>query len=227
MRRIKEIKIISILMMFILLAACTRQNMTVSMSDYYIEAEKAVLTNDYAEALKLYYKMLELYSEEAVDENNVMTKGLIYFNIGYCYEALGQREEAISAYIEGTKEPRAELITLTALGSLYFQSKDYEISKKYYLEAIEYDENAYEAYVNLSAIYSLEKDYDMALSLLTKAIEVDHNKSDAYINRGYLFAMLGDRTLMEADVSNLKQLKEPNLDVYIKIYEDVLQENKK
>lgn len=209
----------------LLISGCSRIMATeYTISDHYREAEKAVLAEFYELAIEEYSSALVLLTENNGDNTLNISEGLINFNIGYCYDQLDKREEAIRAYTESTDDPRSTVLSMTALGKLYFDSKQYDLSKQYLKRTIDYDASAYEAYVNLSAIYSLEEDYDMALSLLSKAIDVDDKRSDAYINRGYLFAKLGNVALMKEDISTLKELKEPNLDVYLIIYDNTLQE---
>lgn len=226
MRPNHSLKVILMLMVISLLACGCTQNTEneFSSSEYYTEAEKLVLMASFEEAIENYSAALKALSETEDDNALNISEGLIYFNIGYCYEQLEDREEALQAYMLSKNDPRSEVLSLTALGKLYFDSKQYEQSKAFLSEAIEKDDSAYEAYVNLSAIFSIEEDYDMALSLLSKAIEVDRKRSEAYVNRGYLFAKLGKETLMKEDIERLKALNEPNLDVYLKIYNDTLRE---
>ncbi len=208
------------------ISGCTQIEATENtIAHHYTEAEKAVLMESYDVAIEEYSLAIKLLVDNN-DENSLnVSEGLIKFGIGYCYEKLDKKEEAIEAYMASADDPRSAVLSMTALGKLYFDSQQYDLSKDYLVKTIDYDETAYEAYVNLSAIYSLEEDYDMALSLLSKAIEVDDNRADAFINRGYLFAKLGQEELMKEDIAKLKDLKEPNLDVYLKIYSNTLQED--
>lgn len=191
---------------------------------YYKEGEKAVLLQSYETAIEHYDRALDCAKEPAESLEIDITNGILYFNKGYCYEQLGDTQKAIEMYLLAYEDQSSKVIASTALGSLYFDLEKYEISKTYFEEAIALDERAYEAYVNLSALYSLENDRQMALSLLTQAIEVDHQKPDAYLNRAYLFACMGNEDLMKADIETLKEMKFSSLDVYIKIFNDTLEE---
>jgi tetratricopeptide (TPR) repeat protein len=191
---------------------------------HYIEAEKAVLEASYEEALTRYSAVLECLELPSHQLDGKITRGIVYFNIGYCYEQLGDVSTAIDYYLKSKKEGDAPVLADIALGSIYFQMKEYDVSKEYFQSAINEDVNAYEAYVNLSAIYSLEHDDDQALALLTKAIEIDVTKPDAYLNRAYLFASLGNEDMMNQDIKKLKAMKVNSLDVYVKIFNDTLEE---
>lgn len=193
---------------------------------YYKEAEKAVIGKSYEEALNSYSAALQALDGSASQSDLTITKGIIYFNMGFCHEQLGELDQAIEWYLKSREEPDTVMLADTALGGVYFQMKAYDISINYYEAAIKEDATAYEAYVNLSAIYAIRDNYDEAVSLLTKAIEVDSTKADAYINRAYLFASLSDEARMNEDIQALKKMKFKSLDVYIKIFNDTLQEGR-
>lgn len=192
---------------------------------YYTEGEKAVLVEAYDVALGYYAQALELIETDSKEVDMELSAGIVYFNIGYCYEQSGKYEKALQAYLQSSTYDASAVLAKTALGSVYFDLKKYDKSKKYFEQALDLDEKAYEAYVNLSAIYALEKDTPMALSLLNQAIEVDSSRPDAYLNRGYIFASLGEEALMKKDIKALKEMNFSALDVYIKIFNDTLQED--
>jgi tetratricopeptide (TPR) repeat protein len=195
-----------------------------NLAHYYKEGEKAVLSQSYESAIDYYDQALVCINEPVENLEMDITRGILYFSKGYCFEQLGETEKAIELYLLAYEDDSSKVIASIALGSLYFDLEKYKLSKTYFEEAIALDEKAYEAYVNLSALYSLEKDRQMALSLLTQAIEIDEQKPDAYLNRAYLFACMGDEDLMKADIEKLKELKFSSLDVYIKIFNDTLEE---
>lgn len=191
---------------------------------HYKEAEKAVIEKSYQEALNNYNAALKALDESANQSDLTITKGIIYFNIGFCHEQIGELDEAITWYLKSREEHDTVMLADIALGGAYFQMKEYDISQDYYEAAIKQDATAYEAYVNLSAIYAIRENYEEALSLLTKAIEVEPKKVDAYINRAYIFASQGNEVGMNEDIQALKNMKFNSLDVYIKIFNDTLQE---
>lgn len=194
------------------------------LSYYYTEGEKAVLVEAYDVALGHYEQVLELIETDSKEVDMDISAGIVYFNIGYSYEQSGEHEKAIEAFLKASTYDASIVLAKTALGGVYFDLKKYDKSKAYFEEALEIDDKAYEAYVNLSAIYALEEDRPMALSLLTQAIEVDPSRPDAYLNRGYIFATLGEEALMKEDIEALKKMNFSTLDVYIKIFNDTLQE---
>jgi len=195
-----------------------------SVWNYYTEGEKAILLASYDMALSYYEDALESVLKAPDPLHPDITAGMIYFNMGYCYDQMGNSEEALTSYLQAYADESSKSLACSALGSLYFQLEKYELSKDYFEEAIVLDAKAYEAYVNLSALYSLGKDRKMALSLLSQAIEINNQKPDAYLNRAYLFACLGDETLMKKDIETLKAMKFSSIDVYIKIFNDTLKE---
>lgn len=193
---------------------------------YYTEAEKSVLIEAYDSALSYYKQALELYEDKGGNVAYDLSIGILYFNIGYCYEAQGDVEEALAYYSKSLEDKGSKGLALNALGQLHFSQKNYDLSKSYYERALEVKDYAYEAYVNLSAIYSIEEDQSMALALLNEAVLLDNTRPDAYVSRAYLFAQLGDEKLMKEDILVLKNMQFQSLDIYIKIFNDTLKEGR-
>lgn len=229
MKRINKNWFVGGLVAVLLLASGCQDDVAIkgTVESHYTEAEKLVIIQSYKEALLEYSEAMVCLEDDRVEQNNAISKGILLFNMGYCYEQLGEYNQAIQSYLESSDEEDTRLLALIALGSVYFQTQDYAKSKVYYEEAIELDTQAYEAYVNLSAIYSLELDDEKALSLLNEAIAIDASKPDAYVNRAYIFARLGNEASMNEDITILKNMNFVGLDVYMKIFNDTLQEVKR
>jgi len=224
----KMMKPVLVFIIVLMVGGCTINKDTPKpLSYYYTEAEKALLTESYEHALENYMKVLTILHNGDEDVDMAMSEGVVYFDIGYSYEQLGHEDKAIEAYMKAAGDPTASTLAKTALGNIYFHQKAYDKSKAYYEEVILEDNNAYEAFVNLSAIYALQEDQAMALSLLTQAIDIDSTRPDALLNRAYLFACIGDEALMNNDIKALKEMNFSSLDVYLKIYDDVLKEVKR
>ncbi|MBN2899581.1 MAG: hypothetical protein JXO44_12475 [Clostridia bacterium] len=211
--------------MTLLASGCqTKVAMPDTVESHYMAAEKLVIMASYEEALTQYdAAMVCLQTGDAAQTANV-SKGILNFNIGYCYEQIGDYEHAIEYYTASGQDQESAMLARVALGGVYFKMKNYEASKACYEEAIDLEADAYEAYVNLSAVYSLEENDEYALFLLTKAIDIDGDKPDAYVNRAYIYACLGNEKEMNADIQKLRNMNFAGLDVYVKIFNDTLQE---
>ncbi len=214
-----------VLIIMLMVGGCSmNKDILKPLSYYYTEAEKALLTESYDRALENYMKVLTILHDGDEDVDMAISEGVVCFDIGYSYEQLGNEDKAIEAYLKAAEDPTASTLSKTALGNIYFHQKAYDKSKSYFEEVISEDDKAYEAFVNLSAIYALQEDQAMALSLLTQAIDIDSTRPDALLNRAYLFACMGDQALMDNDIKALKEMNFSSLDVYLKIYDEVLKE---
>ena len=92
---------------------------------YYMRAEALFKAADYAGALALYDKIMELKPER---------RDLFYY-MAYCREQLGQSDDAIKFYEEHLKTEPDDVNAMTRLAWLCFARKDYNAALKWFREA--------------------------------------------------------------------------------------------
>jgi len=113
------------------------------------------------------------YREQAEQEQDMIMRGNLYgqaieqymnavkilpdntealYNMGVCYYAVGDRENALKVYEQVLKITPEYTNAANNAGVIYFERKDYENARKYFEQAIKYDVNNADALGNLGAI---------------------------------------------------------------------------
>ena len=131
-----------------------------------------------------------------------------HHNLGLYYTTHNQEEKAIDEY-EKALESKAihtigeKSITYSNLGLIYFQKKEYEKAKRYYLRAIEITPCCRGTHNNLAVLLATTtKDVKEVLIELKKAITCNPASMNAYSNRGILLIKMGKT---DEGIVNLKK----------------------
>jgi len=114
----------------------------------------------------------------------------IHFEMATLYMKLGKFDialEYLKKYIE--QKPffaKAQYYT----GWIYMQKKEWEQSEKWYLEALNLNDQFTQAYIDISIVYYKQKKYDLFYDSYRKALELSPNYTDKAI--AHLFNKFGD-----------------------------------
>jgi tetratricopeptide (TPR) repeat protein len=134
-----------------------------------------------------------------------------HHNLGLYYTTHNQEEKAIDEY-EKALESKAihtieeKSITYSNLGLIYFQKKEYEKAKRYYLQAIEINPCCRGTHNNLAVLLATTtKDFKEVLTELKKAITCNPASMNAYSNMGILLIKMGKT---DEGIVNLKKALE-------------------
>jgi tetratricopeptide (TPR) repeat protein len=118
------------------------------------------------------YKMAVSSEGEAPNEQEKYLYSEAYYNMGLLYDALGQRQDAISSYLKSVRYNAANADAHNNLGVLYFDRKDYGRALEQYLAAHSLAPNSGSVNYNLGELYYYSGKPDMALPYLERAAEM-------------------------------------------------------
>lgn len=131
-----------------------------------------------------------------------------HHNLGKYYNEYNQKEKAIEEYKKALG-PKAihtieeKSITYFNLGLIYFQKKEYEKAKEYYLQAIKLNPCCRGAHNNLAVLLATTRNnYQEVFNELKKAITCNPASTNAYSNMGILLTKMGKT---DEGVVNLKK----------------------
>ena len=158
-------------------------------------------TNEYDKAKKYFEKALYLDRQ-------------FYFaqhHLGECYEKLNNDDLAISNY------KKAQLInlqgynnTLNNLGNIFLKLKNYDLAKKYFIDALKFNGNKKIIYNNLSILYLDILEVEKAYDYLQKSLSLDGN--DPKI----LSRLISTSLYLNKDINTYKKISEDYRDILSK-----------
>jgi tetratricopeptide (TPR) repeat protein len=127
-------------------------------------------------------------------------------NLGLCYEALNQPDEAIRHYQDAVRLNRAAENTRSGwpplnLGILLRSRNELDEAEKLFREALTYDRHLAPAYYQLGAVLEARDRLDDAVKVLREATEADATYAEAYYALSRLYRRQGRAT--EADKAML------------------------
>lgn len=148
--------------------------------------------NDYVEAERLYWKAIDVDSQNSD----------AYYNLGFLYQVVKKDYvKAEELYRNAIKlNPQDSSHAYNNLGNVYIHlNRDYVEAEKCYRKAIELDPQIAQPHNGLGNIYARYKsDYVEAERLFRRAIELDPQFSMAYTNLGNLY-ILADKDDVETE----------------------------
>jgi tetratricopeptide (TPR) repeat protein len=136
----------------------------------------------YSDFLERNYLSAIINFEKAANYTPILEKkGMIYFNIGVCYDAITETDSAILYY--------GKSISLfsyansnVALGNIYYKKKDYERAITNFTTAIAINPTCEEAYVGLGLSYFAYDDYSESTTYLKKVLSFNpYNYNALYL----------------------------------------------
>lgn len=138
----------------------------------------------YEEAALHFQKAIELKPDFAPARNSL---GVVYLNMGEYDKAIPLFKELTGDLLYGTPH-----FPLANLGYTYYKKKDYKLSERYYLDALDIDSQYYVALRGLGRTYMAMRKYEEAIAAFRNAIEVVPEFADAYYDLGLAYMKVRD-----------------------------------
>ncbi len=140
------------------------------------EIEKNALTflkkREYDKAANLYLKLAIQHPD--VDR--------YFITAANCYDALGDKKNALNLYLKALKINPQSLTALLNLSTIYYEFQKYEKSVSYAKQALELDSNNFSATLNIANAYYADKDYETALTHYEKLYQINPKSYNAVAN---------------------------------------------
>lgn len=128
---------------------------------------------------------LEKYEPEA-DED----KAKKWAELGYAHYKSDEYEIAILDYSTALDSKPDYGTAMRGIADCYYDKEDYDNALKYYLQAVETDEeNSRSCYYHIGWIYNDKENYEDAINVLQKAVEYDDKDAGTREELGYAYYM--------------------------------------
>ena len=115
-----------------------------------------------------------------------------YYNLGFLYEQVGGKEEAIRFYTKAVQMKPDYKDSLYNLANLYRDAGNYKLAMGLYGRLVHFHPKFVQGYLNMGLIFNALGDKQRARQFYLKVIALDPGNGDAYFNLGYLSESQGD-----------------------------------
>ncbi len=122
-----------------------------------------------------------------------------FYNLGFLYQQVGGREEAIRYYVKALQLQSNYAQALYNLATLYQEAGDLKTALVLYQRLVHMHSSYVLGYLNMGVIYNTLGDQDRARQLYLKVLQIDPKNSRAYFHLGYLNESQGN---MKEAISN-------------------------
>ena len=136
------------------------------------QADQLFEEKKYPEALDIYLSLAKKYPKTE--------KYSIY--CGNCFDAIGQKDEAIRYYKKASKLNPVSVTSIIALANLYYNNEDYIMAAKFAKNALKRSPENISAFLILGNSAYCLKDYEKAYAYYEKAYMIDEKSYIALIN---------------------------------------------
>lgn len=119
-------------------------------------------------------------------------KAADYYNLGFLYEQVGGKEEAMRFYTKAVQMQPDYAQALYNLANLYRDAGNYKIAMVLYGRLVHFHPKNALGYLNMGLIFNALGDQDRARQFYLKVIDLDPDNGDAYFNLGYLSESQGE-----------------------------------
>ncbi|MGF1579603.1 MAG: tetratricopeptide repeat protein [Gemmataceae bacterium] len=126
-----------------------------------------------SEALICYLRAVELEP----------SNGLAFYNLGWTYYTLNQRDAAQRAYEQATELAPTNPKIWNNLGNVYRDAQDFVRAHRCYDQALKVNPKYATAYLNKGTAYYKSGDFDSAQTFFDRAIQINPNHFEARIHR--------------------------------------------
>ena len=135
-----------------------------------------------------------------------------YENLGLCYEAFGQNDEAILIYQKAIElnrqQPKPSPWPPLNLGTLLIKLARYPDAQTSLQESLRYDPRFPRAHYQMGLLLEKEKKDQEALRELNLATEFDPTFPEPYYTLGDVYQRLGEKQKADAAWATFRKLKE-------------------
>lgn len=159
---------------------------------FYSNGVSLMLTKNYAKAISSF--KLAIKEEPAFAE--------AFFNIGYCYDELGQHQEAVTTFKKAIQLKPDFVEAHYNLGIAFDELKQFNDSINAYQRAAELKPDFFEAFFNLGVALGKEQRHQDAVEAFKQAIKVSPDDSESHLNLGIAY---GHLNLYQEALAALKQ----------------------
>ncbi len=115
-----------------------------------------------------------------------------YYNLGFLYEQVGGKEEAMRFYTKAVQMKPDYKQALYNLANLYRDAGNYKIAMALYERLVHFHPKFVQGYLNMGLIFNALGDQQRARQFYLKVIDLDPENGDAYFNLGYLSESHGE-----------------------------------
>jgi len=115
-----------------------------------------------------------------------------YYNLGFLYEQVGGKEEAMRFYSKAVQMKPDLPQALYNLAGLYQDAGNYKIAMALYGRLVHFHPKYALGYLKMGIIFNALGDQQKARQFYLKVIALDPDNSDAYFNLGYLSESQGE-----------------------------------
>jgi len=115
-----------------------------------------------------------------------------YYNLGFLYEQVGGKEEAMRFYTKAVQMQPDHAQALYNLANLYQDAGSYKTAMELYGRLVHYHPKYALGYLKMGIILNALGDQERARRFYLKVIDLDPDNGDAYFNLGYLSESQGE-----------------------------------
>jgi tetratricopeptide (TPR) repeat protein len=174
-------------------------------AEEYLEQGNAyAFQDDYAKAIELYNKAIELKPDFE----------FAYNNLGNAYSKRGDYAKAIELYSKAIELNLKDPVVYNNMGNTYYEQGDYAKAIESYSKAIELNPDDASAYNNLGNVYEKKGNYSKAIESFHKAIELEPDEAKVHYNLGNLYCDQGDYSKAIESYSKAIELNPDDTEVY-------------
>jgi serine/threonine protein kinase/Tfp pilus assembly protein PilF len=169
---------------------------------YFIQADYYRLSEaTYDKAFEAYNKLLELYPDEWIGNNNF---GVLYRNIEEWDKALERFKTSVKLH--------KVMVSCNNLANMYEKLGLYNEAKKVYEDYLENVSDDDGFHIELGYNYLFQRKYDFALEEAEKAFLLDPSYHRNYYLKGDIYHMMGDLPKAEEEYLKSLEAREKDLD---------------
>jgi tetratricopeptide (TPR) repeat protein len=134
-----------------------------------------------------------------------------YNNLGLCYDALGQFDEAIQSFTRaielnrGQKQPSAWPPLNLAVSLISLNRLDEAVARLH--EALSYNPQFPQAQYELGLVLEKERKFEEAIAPLQRAIELDASYAEPHYTLGRIYQRQGKREAAQEQIEEFKKLR--------------------
>jgi len=163
------------------------QNSLTEGTEIFQQADMFFKSHQYEKAAKYF----SIYIQQNKENENNVTFGIAYNNIGNAYKNQGQYKKALECHLKalqilrrvcGDDDPYVGL-SYNNIGSIYYSQGQYSSAIEYHSKALELERSVYGdknpnaaiMYGNIGSVYQSQGEYNKALEYYSKALEIERS----------------------------------------------------
>jgi serine/threonine protein kinase/Tfp pilus assembly protein PilF len=153
----------------------------------------------YDKAIEVYNKLLELYPDDPIGNNNS----------AIIYGALEQWDKAIERYEAALRRKEPSIQAITGLAGMYRNTGQYDKARDVVSGYIKNNQDSDALHRDLAVTYTLQREFDLALAEIDRAFSLDPTNAANLFRRGYIFYIKGDLEAAGLEFAKLTERQNP------------------